>query len=91
MGRIIEESQLPHTGPRELFTDRYPESMEWLDGQTWELDVYRELQLADKDVNGFRSTLRYVAKANLGKEIVTKTVYRQEEGNRMRFLLVRAY
>jgi hypothetical protein len=86
----ISDRELPEpTATRQLFSERYPDHLSWLDGQTWELDVIDDIGGIQK-LNRFQAALHYQAKT-MGQRIVTKTIYRkQEDGSERRKLLVRA-
>lgn len=66
------------------FGERYPDFAEWLDGQTWELDLDTEIH---EPLNTFRASLYYQATC-FGQRIATKVVKRE---NGRKVLLVRAY
>jgi hypothetical protein len=85
----LSEQQLPEAGPgRQMFGDRYPHYLSWLDGQTWELDVADEID--EGNVNRFQAALHYQAKT-MGLKLVSKTIYRDlEDGSKRRKLLIRA-
>ena len=85
-----EDNQLPvRDQPRQLFAERYPEFVSWLDGTTWELDP--DTDLAGDTLNGFRSNLFYQARS-LGLNLTTKTVHRPgPDGQPHRYLRVRAF
>lgn len=68
----------------DLFANRYPDFPQWLDGQTWALDVETEIH---EPLNAFRASLYYQARA-FGLRLATKQV---TDADGHKILLVRSY
>ena len=89
MGKTVNGDELPRRKHAYgSFGDRWPDYVQWLDGQTWEL-TFQELGISKGTVNGFRSSLHYQAK-QMRLNLVTKTLNRQTENGFVHVLLVRA-
>jgi Ser/Thr protein kinase RdoA (MazF antagonist) len=86
MANTVDDQLEPRHG-RGLFGERYPDYLSWLDGQTWELDVETEIH---EPVGNFRASLHYQAR-EMGMKVATRTVWREEDGQRRRKFQMRGF